>query len=246
MTDRLINGDCLDVLPTLQADCIFADPPDGIGLGYEGFEDSFSDYPAWLESVLHECLATAPTVWLSFNAKWLPEVGEMSIALREEFDVEVKPCVQTFTFGQNRKTDLGNGHRPLWRYRQPDAPLYPDQIKVPSWRQLNGDKRAAPGGRTPLDVFDFPRVVGNAKERRRWWPTQLNEGLVERCIKLSTREGDHVVDPFGGTGTTLRVCRRTGRRCTLIERSNFAAVHIAAEHELSAEIFHKPGCSPAT
>lgn len=342
----------------------------------------------------------------------------MSIALREDFDVEVKPCVQTFTFGQHRKTDLGNGHRPLWRYRQPDAPLYPDQIKVPSWRQLNGDKRAAAGGRVPLDtdhfeqfttetqplpnlsfddinrllskiqigdsddcwewtagtrngygrmrvgrklltatrliwrlvhgtdpvgqlllhtcdnpsccnpahlflgshadnnhdkerkkrgnhplgekvgtskltesdvrgiyrsqesnrdlaarfdvsdvtirniktgqiwqhvtqdpmsdVFNFPRVTGNSKQRRKWWPTQLNEGLVERCIKLSTQEGDHVVDPFGGTGTTLRVCRRTGRRCTLIERSNFAAVHIAAEHELSAETFHKPGCSPAT
>ena len=48
--------------------------------------------------------------------------------------------------------------------------------------------------------------------------TQLNEGLVERCLGLSTIEGGHVVDPFAGTGTTLRVCRRIGRRCTLIEQ----------------------------
>ena len=81
----------------------------------------------------------------------------------------------------------------------------------------NGDKRADPRGRVPGDVFDFTRVVGNSKQRRPWHPTQLNEGLVERCVRLTTPPGEPVLDPFGGTGTTLRVCERTGNPCTLVE-----------------------------
>ena len=122
--------------------------------------------------------------------------------------LEAKPCVQTFTFGQHNHHDLGNNHRPLLRLRWRNAPLYPDAIRVPSWRQENGDKRADPRGRVPGDVFDFTRVTGNSKQRRTWHPTQLNEGLVERCLKLTTPTGGTVLDPFGGTGTTLRVCKR--------------------------------------
>ena len=105
-------------------------------------------------------------------------------------DVEAKPCVQTFTFGQHNHHDLGNNHRPLLRLRWRDAPLYPDAIRVPSLAAR--ERRQAgrsPRGRVPGDVFDFTRVTGNSKQRRTWHPTQLNEGLVERCVKLTTPAG---------------------------------------------------------
>lgn len=41
--------------------------------------------------------------------------------------------------------------------------------------------------------------------------------LVERCLKAGTKEGDWVLDPFGGSGTTGLVARKLGRRATLIE-----------------------------
>lgn len=56
--------------------------------------------------------------------------------LHEHKWLEAKPCVQTFTFGQHRHNDLGNNHRPLLRLKRDHAPLYPDAIRVPSWRQL--------------------------------------------------------------------------------------------------------------
>jgi DNA modification methylase len=112
--------------------------------------------------------------------------------------------------------------------------LYPDAIRVPSWRQEHRDKRADSRGKVPSDVYKFPRVVGNSKQRRRWHKTQLNEGLVERCIKLTTTQGEHVLDTFAGTGTTLRVGKRIDRNCTLIEMDAGYCAKIAEEHDLVA------------
>lgn len=221
---EVIEGDCLEVLERrdLRATCIFADPPDNIGLGYEGFSDDLKpvEYLRWLDRVMRACVQRADVFWLSFNAKWTMHVGALAYRLSTEYpDLDIKPCVQTFTFGQHRHSDLGNNHRPLWRFMKPGAKLYPDAIRVPSWRQENGDPRADPRGRVPGDVFDFPRVTGNSKQRRPWHPTQLNEELVKRCLLLTTAPGDLVIDVFTGTGTTLRVAREIGRPSIGIELS---------------------------
>jgi len=279
ITHKLYNGDCLKVLADLDpVDCIFADPPDNIGLGYNEYDDRHSEleYRELLEDWVYAFAAKAPIVWISFNAQWTFALGSIiDTFLWDKRDWEAKPCVQVFTFGQHNKNDLGNNHRPLWRLKRKDAPLYPEAIKVPSWRQRNGDKRAAPGGRVPGDVFDmqypsphtnkigswlsaalddpgvcedfkadirdwfdvhngdvldFPRVTGNSKQRRDFHPTQLHEDLVERCIKFSTKEGGKVLDTFGGTGTTLRVCKKINRSCTLIELDPFYCQKIQEEH----------------
>jgi site-specific DNA-methyltransferase (adenine-specific) len=231
---KLINADCLKIdLP--QVDTIFADPPDGIGLKYNSYKDSCEDYPRLLREWIHCFLSRAKTVWLSYNAKWTFEVGKIVTTLT---DVEAKPCVQVFTFGQHNHHDLGNNHRPLLRLRRPDAPLYPDAIRVPSWRQLNNDKRADPRGRVPGDVMEFPRVTGNSKQRRAWHPTQLHESLVERCLRLTTPPGGTVLDPFAGTGTTLRVCKRLGFDCTTVELDYLYCAKIAEEHGLTIEEHH--------
>lgn len=234
---RLVQANCLEYLSNTSErwDTVFADPPDAIGLKYNSFNDRIkpSDYQQLLWDWLFCFTKVSPVVWFSFNAKWTFAFGWVVhefLKLAPEW--EAKPFVQHFTFGQNRKTDCGNGHRPLWRIKHKDAPLYPDAIKVPSWRELNGDKRAAVGGRVPLDAWDFPRVTGNSKQRRAYHPTQLHEGLVERAIKLTTTEGQHVLDPFGGTGTTLRVCKAIGRQCTLVEIDPFYCKKIAEEHKL--------------
>jgi site-specific DNA-methyltransferase (adenine-specific) len=241
----LINADCLDYLngnSQTWTTC-FCDPPDNIGLGYQTYKDKLPDeqYVDLLSTWLHLFVYKAKTVWFSFNAKWSFEVGRIvSGMLGRTRGLEAKPCVQTFTFGQHCHHDLGNNHRPLLRLRWFDAPLRPDAIRVPSWRQENGDKRADPRGRVPGDVFDFTRVVGNSKQRRPWHPTQLNEGLVERCVRLTTPEGESVLDPFGGTGTTLRVCRPLGYPCTLIEIDEGYCTKIVEEHGMKrSEYIHR-------
>lgn len=241
MKHSIINADCLNYLAekTQSWDTIFADPPDNIGQKYKAHSDSLPSclYETTMREWLWAFVSVSRTVWLSYNARHGFFVGNIVLSLLHRYpNLEAKQCVQTFTFGQHNHHDLGNNYRPLLRLRWKDAPLFPDAVRCQSERQKNGDKRADPRGRVPSDVFDFPRVTGNSKQRRKWHPTQLNEGLVERCLKLTTPEGGSVLDPFAGTGTTLRVCNRLGMDCTLIEIDPKYCALIAKEHNLKVNV----------
>lgn len=252
MKHTLTSANCIEHLSHCSVpefgdkwDTIFADPPDNIGLNYSEYNDRLpiEDYNDFLRAQLYLFINCARTVWLSFNSIHTAAVGRIVEEVAEhngnysawkpqEVLLEAKWCVQVFTFGQHNHHDLGNCHRPLLRLRWKDAPLFPEEIRVPSWRQQNGDKRADPRGRVPGDVFDFPRVTGNSKQRRRWHKTQLHEGLVKRCLKLTTPAGGRVLDPFAGTGTTLRVAKRCGFNCDLIELDSAYCAYIADEHDM--------------
>jgi site-specific DNA-methyltransferase (adenine-specific) len=236
----LYRGDCLDFLNSTPQTwtTIFADPPDNTGMKYANYVDRLpnDEYLERLSKWLRAFIRAASTVWFSYNARWSFGLGVVVYdILRDYDDLEAKNCVQVFTFGQHNGHDLGNNYRPLLRLRWKHAPLLPDAIRVPSCRQEKGDKRADPRGRVPGDVFDFTRVTGNSKQRRPWHPTQLNEGLVERCIRLTTPPGETVLDPFAGTGTTLRVCKRLGISCTLVELDYGYCYLIADEHALPVQ-----------
>jgi len=237
---RLICGDILKVLPTLEPVKMgFLDPPDGIGLRYNSYKDNLSpdEYIVWLGKVLDLTMSKCDILWVSYNSKYIFEMGKLVCDLLYKYPVwGAKSCIQIFTFGQNNQYDLGNGHRPLVRLMKKGTQLYPDAIRVKSWRQEHGDKRADPRGRVPLDVFNFPRVTGNSKQRRSYHPTQLHEGLVERCVKLCCGPEDTILDGFSGTGTTLRICKRLNQPVIAVEIDLEYCRHIVEENELDTRI----------
>jgi site-specific DNA-methyltransferase (adenine-specific) len=58
---------------------------------------------------------------------------------------------------------------------------------------------------------------GKAEKEFGKHPTQKPVALIERCLQASTREGDLVLDPFLGGGTTAVACARLKRGCVGIE-----------------------------
>lgn len=54
-----------------------------------------------------------------------------------------------------------------------------------------------------------PQYVGH--------PSQIPISLVEMLVKMSTEEGDLVIDPFSGSGTTASVCEKLNRKYIVIE-----------------------------
>jgi len=61
------------------------------------------------------------------------------------------------------------------------------------------------------DTWAISRVCGTFKERLDH-PCQMPEAVLERIIRVASRPGDLVLDPFAGSGTTLAVARRLARR----------------------------------
>lgn len=75
-----------------------------------------------------------------------------------------------------------------------------------------GAKRHWCGDRNQGDVWHFNKPAKNDLH-----PTMKPVELVERAIRNSSRPGDIVLDPFGGSGTTLIAADKAGRRARLME-----------------------------
>ncbi|MDE0269120.1 MAG: site-specific DNA-methyltransferase [Acidimicrobiaceae bacterium] len=72
------------------------------------------------------------------------------------------------------------------------------------------------------DVWaDIPPLMGSSGERL-GFPTQKPIRLLKRILRASSTEGDLVLDPFCGCGTTVAAARETNRRWVGVDISSFA------------------------
>ena len=68
-----------------------------------------------------------------------------------------------------------------------------------------------PKGKHPDDWFYLP-ILNPAAHERLGYPTQKPEALLERIVSASSNEGDVILDPFCGCGTTVAAAQKLGRR----------------------------------
>ena len=194
---------------------------------------------------MQRVLSADGTFWLAIGDEYAAELKVM--ATRELGFACRSWVVWYYTFGVNCKNKFSRSHAHLFHFvRDPQAFTFnADQIRVPSARELvYGDKRANPKGRLPDDTWIlrpqdlaegfgpeentwyFPRVCGTFKERSGWHGCQMPEQLLGRIIRSCSHEGDVVLDPFGGSGTTLAVAKKLGRSFLGFELSEAYAARI--------------------
>jgi DNA modification methylase len=77
---------------------------------------------------------------------------------------------------------------------------------------------------TPVNDWwaDVPKITSPSDPEKSGYPTQKSEALLERILTASSREGDLVLDPFCGSGTTLAVAQKMARRWIGIDINRFA------------------------
>jgi site-specific DNA-methyltransferase (adenine-specific) len=72
------------------------------------------------------------------------------------------------------------------------------------------------------DIWIDLNPIGASAKERLGYPTQKPEALLERIIQASSNEGDVVLDPFCGCGTTVTVAERLKRRWLGIDITHLA------------------------
>jgi site-specific DNA-methyltransferase (adenine-specific) len=253
--DRLHQGDCLERFQQVEnasIDLVFADPPFNIGYDYDVYDDSrgADQYIDWTRQWGREVvrvLRHTGTFWLAIGDEFAAELKslfhrELGLSLRNW-------VVWYYTFGVHCTRKFSRSHAHLFYFtKDPKQYTFNDEaVRVPSARQLvYADRRAHPQGRLPDDTWIlrpqdvpegfsadgdtwyFPRVCGTFKERAGWHGCQMPEQLLGRIIRACSKEGDVVLDPFGGSGTTLVVAKKLGRRYLGFELSPEYAARIEA------------------
>ncbi len=213
------HSDCNDFLDDLTSsdryDGVFCDPPDNLGLKYDGFVDYREDYIEWLSSLILKAMRHAPVIWISYYHK-----HTMALMAALNFWISKSAWLDhtfiwTYEFGQYRVADCGNNYRPILRLSRPEVRWCVDPIRIESERMRLGDSRAA-GPKVPMDVWSFPRITCGS-ERRAWHCTQHPEKLMERIFLMTP--GSRFLDLFAGSGTSGIVCRRLGYEIDQVEIS---------------------------
>lgn len=90
--------------------------------------------------------------------------------------------------------------------------LYRDKLpKFNNGRQIDENGKNIRG--TGKMIFNWFNWVRDGKDVPKIHPTQKPVNLLKQLIEIFTDEGDVVIDPVAGSGTTLRACQEMNRNC---------------------------------
>lgn len=220
IAQKIILGNAISEMQKLESetfDLVIADPPYNLGKDYGNNQDN-KDFEEYLE----------------FSKKWLTEAyrllkpnGTLYVFMGFRFisylysilDRDLRMffhswIVWHYTQGIGKTKGFSPRHDDILVFTKSKIFIFNlDDIRVPQkyYRERNNMRGANPG-----DVWEFSHIH-YCNENRQNHPTQKPEGLIERMVLASSHENSLVLDPFLGSGTTLRVCQQLGRFGTGIE-----------------------------
>jgi len=211
---QLHLGNCVEVLQTIPSESInqiFADPPYNLsGANFltvksgkpvacdKGEWDIIEDIHAFNETWIQECirvLADDGTIWISGTLHNHPSIGVLL-----------------------KKLNLWIINDIIW-FKRNAAPLLSKNRLAPSTELI----WLASKTKKYFFNYDLAKEINGGKQMRNLWeinakrhltshPTEKPETLLERIILLGSKEGDIVLDPFMGSGTTGVVAKRLNRK----------------------------------
>jgi site-specific DNA-methyltransferase (adenine-specific) len=229
---RLICGDCLAVLPTIDAgsvDVVVTSPPYNLGLTYRGYDDrrTENDYLDWLSHVACEVrrvMKADASFFLnisgSSSAPWLP--FELIVRLRPLFVLQnhitwIKSIATgTDSVGHYKPVAgarfLNQAHEHIFHLTLTgNVKLDRLSIGVPFKDKSNIARRGhASDLRCRGNTWFIPYATVQNRSEKFHHPGTFPVDLPRWCIRLHGKRDAVVLDPFMGTGTTLVAALREG------------------------------------
>ncbi|NMC20508.1 MAG: site-specific DNA-methyltransferase [Thermogutta sp.] len=223
-------GDCLELLKSIPDDSlglIVTSPPYNIGKEYETKLD-LDLYLRQQAGVIAECVRVlsprGSICWqvgnyvdrgaiIPLDAVLYPIFAQLGLRLRNRI-------IWHFEHGLHCKRRFSGRYESiLWFTKSDDYIFHLDAVRVPQKypgkKHFKGPKAGQyscnPLGKNPGDVWIIPNVKSNHIEKTEH-PCQFPVELIERLVLALTNEGDWILDPFLGTGTSVIAAVRHGRK----------------------------------
>ncbi|HBL16388.1 MAG TPA: site-specific DNA-methyltransferase [Elusimicrobia bacterium] len=223
---KLYQADCIPFMKAMAAesvDLVFADPPFNLGKNYgASVKDDLADttYLAWSHQWLQETtriLKPGGSLFVYNLPKWNLVLGawlSQYLRFRNWIAVDIK-------FSLPISGRLYPSHYSLLYFTKGEktARFSPPRLPIETCRHCGGElrdyggykDRMNPSGVNLTDVWRDLSPVRHARFKRRK-ANELPLKMLDRVLDISTKEGDLVFDPFGGSGTTFVAAELKQRR----------------------------------
>lgn len=227
----LFTGDSIEWMKTINdesIDMVFADPPYNIK---KADWDDFGSQEHYIEWSMR---------WIEQASRILKPTGSLYVCGFSEILADLKhPSMRYFSscrwlvwFYRNKANlgkDWGRSHESILHLRKKDfghinyddvrIPYGKHTLKYPDHPQADSSQYGRKGshwtpnplGAKPKDVIEIPTTCNGMNEKTPH-PTQKPEELLRKLILASSSEGDLVLDPFSGSGTTAVVASQLHRQ----------------------------------
>lgn len=242
---KIIHGDCLEKIKTIKAstiDLTITSPPYFNAKLYNeeenniGNNKNYQDYLDKIELLIKEMFRiTKPGGYICFNTSPVIDEGKRFAI---PFDIHPLFLKHSFEFNEDiiwRKPDgaaklrcggwVQNKQRPT-TWHPNIVTEYINIYKKPGEKELGTFQDSALNNYRPNILTNVWNVNPANIE---WHDAPYPEELVERLVLLYSYEDDTILDPFGGTLTNMKVCRKLGRNSVSIELSD-EYIEKAKEH----------------
>lgn len=241
--NKLYQGDNLKILqemPDNSVDLIATDPPFNTGKDWGAFNDKWEGglkgYLKFMEArcvEMHRVLKDTGSFYLHCD----PTASHyLKVMLDGVFGIRLfrnEIIWHYVRLGVSNKRFATN-HDSILYYAKTDTPIINwEDIMVPhakssierakykpsksgwatEWSKIKSGR-----GKRPNNIWYFP--FGSTDKQRLGYPTQKPIALYERIIKASSNQGNVVLDPFAGSGTTLDAAHTLGRHWIGIDQSD--------------------------
>lgn len=227
-------GDAISWLSSMKSssvDMIFADPPYNIKKAEWDYFDSQQEYVRWSLEWIKE----AARVLKPEGTLYVCGFSEMLADIKYTASPIFRSCrwlVWHYKNKANMGKDWGRSHESILHLRKSsDFTFNVDNIRIPYGNHTlkyperpqaetsaygNGKPpvnawRPHPRGAKPRDVIEIP-TTNNGMSEKTHHPTQKPEELLRKLILASSNEGDLVLDPFLGSGTTIVAAEQLNRQ----------------------------------
>lgn len=220
------NLEFMTKFPSGHFKLIVTSPPYNLGKEYES-RKPLDDYLKQQEKVITECVRVlhpqGSLCWQVGNYVWKGEIIPLDTVLYPIFrqhQLKLRNrIVWHFGHGLHCTRRLSGRYETInWWTLEDNYTWHLDPIRIPAKypkkRYFKGPNKGKlsgnPKGKNPSDVWEFPNVKSNHPEKT-LHPCQFPVELVERLILSMTDEGDAILDPFMGVGSSIIAALKHGR-----------------------------------